>query len=85
MLSTSFSTTTILDCVSYAQKMISLQEEEARDIVQDVFVKFWKNRQELNIQFSIRSYLFIAVKNKCFDLLRKKKQKYQDSRNHGSK
>lgn len=58
-------------CV-YAQKMISLQEEEARDIVQDVFVKFWKNRQELNIQFSIRSYLFIAVKNKCFDLLRKK-------------
>lgn len=55
----------------YAQKMIALQEEEARDIVQDVFVKFWNNRQKLDIQFSIRSYLFIAVKNRCFDLLRK--------------
>jgi RNA polymerase sigma-70 factor (ECF subfamily) len=58
-------------CV-YAQKMISLQEEEARDIVQDVFVKFWNNRKELDIQISIRSYLFAAVKNKCLDLLRKK-------------
>lgn len=56
----------------YAQKMISLPEEEARDIVQDVFVKFWNDCNKLNIQFSIRSYLFVSVKNKCFDVLRKK-------------
>jgi len=58
-------------CV-YAQKMISLPEEEARDIVQDVFIKFWNDCKKLDIQFSIRSYLFVAVKNKCFDVLRKK-------------
>jgi RNA polymerase sigma-70 factor (ECF subfamily) len=58
-------------CV-YAQKMISLPEEEARDIVQDVFVKFWNDCKKLDVQFSIRSYLFVAVKNKCFDVLRKK-------------
>jgi len=58
-------------CV-YAQKMISLPEEEARDIVQDVFVKFWNDCKKLDIQFSIRSYLFVAVKNRCFDVLRKK-------------
>lgn len=58
-------------CV-YAQKIISLPEEEARDIVQDVFVKFWNDCKKLDIQFSIRSYLFVAVKNKCFDVLRKK-------------
>ena len=58
-------------CV-YAQKMISLPEEEARDIVQDVFVKFWNDCKKLDIQFSIRSYLFVSVKNKCFDVLRKK-------------
>ena len=58
-------------CV-YAQKMILLPEEEARDIVQDVFVKFWNDCKKLDIQFSIRSYLFVAVKNKCFDVLRKK-------------
>ena len=58
-------------CV-YAQKLISLTEEQAKDIVQDVFVKFWNDRGKLNIQFSIRSYLFVSVKNKCFDILRKK-------------
>ena len=58
-------------CV-YAQKMISLSEEQAKDIVQDVFVKFWNDREKLNIQFSVRSYLFVSVKNKCFDFLRKK-------------
>lgn len=58
-------------CV-YAQKMISLPEEEARDVVQDVFVKLWNDREKLDIQYSIRSYLFVSVKNKCFDFLRKK-------------
>ncbi len=58
-------------CV-YAQKMISLPEEEARDIVQDVFVKLWNDREKLDVKFSIRSYLFVSVKNKCFDVLRKK-------------
>ena len=32
-------------CV-YAQKMISIPEQEARDLVQDVFVKFWNNREK---------------------------------------
>ncbi len=58
-------------CV-YAKKMISISEQEAKDLVQDVFVKFWKDREKTDIRFSIRSYLFISVKNKCFDFLRKK-------------
>lgn len=56
----------------YAQKMGSLSKEEARDVVQDVFVKFWNDREKLDVLFSIRSYLFVSVKNKCLDLLRKK-------------
>jgi RNA polymerase sigma-70 factor (family 1) len=58
-------------CV-YAQKMISIPEQEARDLVQDVFVKFWNDREKSDIRFSIRSYLFASVKNRCFDLMRKK-------------
>ena len=58
-------------CV-YAQKMISISEQESKDLVQDVFVKFWKDREKTDIRFSIRSYLFVSVKNKCFDFLRKK-------------
>lgn len=56
----------------YAQKMGSISKEEARDVVQDVFVKFWNDREKLDVLFSIRSYLFVSVKNKCLDLLRKK-------------
>ena len=58
-------------CV-YAQKMISIPEQEARDLVQDVFVKFWNDREKSDIRFSIRSYLFASVKNRCMDYLRKK-------------
>ncbi len=58
-------------CV-YAQKMISISEQESKDLVQDIFVKFWKDREKTDIRFSIRSYLFVSVKNKCFDFLRKK-------------
>jgi RNA polymerase sigma-70 factor (ECF subfamily) len=58
-------------CV-YAQKLISIPEQEARDLVQDVFVKFWNDRKKSEIRFSIRSYLFASVKNRCLDLLRKK-------------
>ena len=58
-------------CV-YAKKMISIPEQEAKDLVQDVFIKFWNDREKTDIWVSIRSYLFVSVKNKCFDLLRKK-------------
>jgi RNA polymerase sigma-70 factor (ECF subfamily) len=58
-------------CV-YAQKMISLPEEEAKDLVQEIFLKFWSEREKLDVRSSVRFYLFASVKNKCFDLLRKK-------------
>jgi RNA polymerase sigma-70 factor (ECF subfamily) len=58
-------------CV-YAQKMISLPEEEAKDLVQEIFLRFWSERERLDIRSSVRFYLFASVKNKCFDLLRKK-------------
>ena len=58
-------------CV-YAQNIISIPQQEAKDLVQDVFVKFWNDREKTDIRFSIRSYLFVSVKNKCFDLHRKR-------------
>ena len=58
-------------CV-YAQKLVSVPEQEAKDLVQEVFIKFWNDREKTEIRFSIRSYLFVSVKNKCFDLHRKR-------------
>lgn len=63
-------------CV-FAQKIIALPEQQAKDIVQDVFVKFWNDREKLDIRTSIRSYLFVSVRNRCLDVLRKKNRSLQ--------
>ncbi len=39
-------------------------EEAARDMVQDVFVKLWSNRREISITTSLSSYLYKAVHNR---------------------
>ncbi|MCK0147228.1 RNA polymerase sigma-70 factor [Arenibacter sp. F26102] len=51
-------------------------KEEAEEIVQEVFIKLWKNRSGINIKTNnINGYLFKMVKNGCLDYLRKSKRK----------
>lgn len=57
-------------CV-FARRYIA-HEETARDIVQDVFFKTWKNRKNTNLNASFRNFLVTAVHNNCVDHLRKK-------------
>lgn len=54
----------------YACKFIV--EDEARDVVQDVFMALWTQRRELEINTSLNSYLFGVTRNKCLKQLRKK-------------
>lgn len=49
-------------------------EENAKDIVQDLFIDFWEKRIYENINVSIEYYLYRAVKNKA--ITSKKKQTY---------
>lgn len=57
-------------CV-FAMRYI-IQEETARDVVQDVFFKIWKNRKSMDINTSFRNFLITSVRNGCTDYLRKK-------------
>ncbi|MFH0761637.1 MAG: RNA polymerase sigma-70 factor [Bacteroidota bacterium] len=43
--------------------------DASEDIVQDVFLKLWKNRKELSISTTIQSYLFRAVRNGCMNMI----------------
>lgn len=43
----------------------------AEDVVQDVFIYFWNNRKIINIQFSVKSYLYTAVRHGALNLLKK--------------
>jgi RNA polymerase sigma-70 factor (ECF subfamily) len=56
----------------YAHTMIK-DNEEARDIVQKVFIKLWEKRHEVNIPGSAHLYLYTAVHNLCLNAIRDKK------------
>ena len=56
-------------------------EEEAKDIVQEVFISMLHKGDELNIQGSIANYLYTAVRYKVLDAISKQKVRtdYADS------
>jgi len=40
-------------------------KEEAEEVVQEVFYKIWEKRAFINVKISVKSYLYISVRNKC--------------------
>ena len=64
--------------VTYYSRMLRfareyvLFEEDAENVVQDVFLLLWEKREVLDIQVSLVSYLFSLVKNRSLDYLRHK-------------
>lgn len=57
------------------------EEERAKEIVQEVFMKIWEKRDFLEIKGAISSYLYQTVKNKSLNYLRDQKKRlviYQD-------
>lgn len=55
----------------FAYKRIH-DKDEAKDIVQEIFVRLWNNRADLEIRISLRSYLYRAVLNEMLNALRHK-------------
>ncbi len=47
----------------------------ARDVVQEVFIKVWDNRENFIITQSLKAYLFMAVRNQSLNFIQEKKQK----------
>lgn len=46
--------------------------EEAHDILHDIFVKLWEDRDTLDISGSLKSYLFSATRNRVIDRIRRR-------------
>ena len=47
-----------------------LSEEDAENIVQDVFTELWEKKEILTYNINLVAFLFTSIKNKCIDLLR---------------
>ena len=56
----------------HARRLLQ-NEEESRDVVQDVFVMLWSKRTVLNDDVSPSSLLYSAVKNKILDIFKHSK------------
>jgi RNA polymerase sigma-70 factor (ECF subfamily) len=61
-----------------------LFDEEAENIVQDIFLMLWEKREALRVDVSLTVYLFTLVKNKCIDFLRHQmvEQMYSENVKH---
>ena len=61
-----------------------LFDEEAENIVQDIFLMLWEKREALRVDVSLTAYLFTLVKNKCIDFLRHQmvEQMYSENVKH---
>ena len=58
-------------------KKLSDDHELVKDCIQDLFVKIWTNRENLNDTTSIKYYLLTSLKRKILDHLRSTHQKYK--------
>ena len=54
----------------FAQSILH-NEEDAKDIVQDCFIKLWDNTSITAKQDTVRSFLYTMVRNSCIDHIRK--------------
>lgn len=58
--------------VGFARRYVG-NRETAEDVVQNVFLALWRNRETLRIETDIRSYLFTATRNQALNILRHSK------------
>lgn len=61
----------------FAQSMLG-DEEAAHEVVQEVFLRIWERRQRWQPTYSLRLYLYQAVRNEAFNFRRR-----QQLRRHG--
>jgi RNA polymerase sigma factor (sigma-70 family) len=59
------------DCLYGYCLKFTKSKEAAEEIVQDVFVKVWETRSNLNPDLSFKAYLYQITKNLAFNFLKK--------------
>ncbi len=49
-------------------------EDDAREVVHQVFIKLWERRSEIDLSTSLKSYLFTAVNNRSLNVIRDRRK-----------
>lgn len=56
--------------VRYAFSFTDGDADEAEDIVQQVFVQYWQQRETIDFQYSVKSYLYKMTHNRALNRIR---------------
>lgn len=59
----------------YFSSKITQEAEVSRDIVQDIFVNYWNNSNKFENMPALRSFLYVSVKNRSLDYIRKERNR----------
>ena len=59
--------------MAFARKIL-VDEDDAREVVHQVFIKLWEKRNELDLSTSLKSYLFTSVHNRSLNVIRDRKK-----------
>jgi RNA polymerase sigma-70 factor (ECF subfamily) len=59
--------------MSFARKFL-VDEDDAREVVQKVFINLWEKRKEVQTGTSLKSYLFTSVHNRSLNVIRDRKK-----------
>lgn len=57
----------------FAKKILG-DEDDAREVVHQVFISIWEKRQEIDLSASMKSYLFTSVHNRSLNMIRDRKK-----------
>ena len=55
--------------VKYAYNFL-FDQQASEDVVQEVFISLWENAKNIEIQTSLKAYLYAMVRNKCLNYLK---------------
>lgn len=54
-------------------KLFISDEHKIKDIIQECFLALWENRNSIKANQSVESLIFVMVRNRCLNLLKKKR------------
>lgn len=59
--------------MAFSRKILG-DEDDAREVVHQVFINLWERRTEIDLSTSLKSYLFTAVNNRSLNVIRDRKK-----------
>lgn len=59
--------------MAFARKILG-DEDDAREVVHQVFINLWEKRSGLDLSTSLKSYLFTSVHNRSLNMIRDRKK-----------